>query len=93
MGNLDGKVVFVTGASSGIGKATARVLTQHGASVVIAARREEESQELVGELQASGAKIDFINQEIRRPVGFKAYRPRRAIFHHVVIFGSARVCA
>ena len=64
MGNLDGKVVFVTGASSGIGKATARVLTQHGASVVIAARREEESQELVGELQASGANIEFIKTDV-----------------------------
>jgi len=64
MGLLDGKIVFVTGASSGIGHATAKVLTSHGASVVIAARREEESKNLVAELQSDGAQIEFIRTDV-----------------------------
>jgi NAD(P)-dependent dehydrogenase (short-subunit alcohol dehydrogenase family) len=64
MGNLDGKVVFVTGASSGIGHATARVLAAHGASIVIAARREDESLALVKDLRGKGAEIDFIKTDV-----------------------------
>ena len=64
MGNLSGKVIFVTGASSGIGHASARVLTDHGASVVIASRRVDESLLLVDELRAAGANIDFIKTDV-----------------------------
>ena len=64
MGNLDGKVIFVTGASSGIGRATAKVLVNHGASVVIAARRERESRQLVEELQSNGANIEFLRTDV-----------------------------
>lgn len=64
MGNLDGKVIFVTGGSSGIGRATAKVLVNHGASVVIAARREDESNQLVNELRSNGANIEFIKTDV-----------------------------
>ncbi len=64
MGNLDDKVIFVTGSSSGIGRATARVLVNHGASVVIAARREDESHRLVEELQSKGENIEFIKTDV-----------------------------
>jgi len=37
--NIDGKVVVITGASSGLGEATARSLSAQGASVVLGARR------------------------------------------------------
>ena len=57
MGNLSGKVIFVTGASSGIGHASSKVLADHGASVVIASRREEESLQLVDELRGAGANV------------------------------------
>lgn len=46
MQNLENKVVIITGASSGIGEATARVLAQNGAKVVLGARREERLEEL-----------------------------------------------
>lgn len=47
---LDGRVAIVTGASSGLGSRFARVLSAAGASVVIAARREERLRALAGEL-------------------------------------------
>ena len=39
MSNINGKVVLITGASSGIGEATARLLAARGATVVLGARR------------------------------------------------------
>jgi NADP-dependent 3-hydroxy acid dehydrogenase YdfG len=54
---LAGRVALVTGASSGIGDATARALAQAGAKVAIAARRYERLEVLARELGASGAEV------------------------------------
>ena len=56
MVKLDGKVVVITGASSGIGEATAEALAEEGATVVVAARREERLSELVERLNGGGGK-------------------------------------
>ena len=56
MAKLDGKVVVITGASSGIGEATAEALAEEGATVVVAARREERLSELVERLNGDGGK-------------------------------------
>ncbi|MHC3460425.1 SDR family oxidoreductase [Streptomyces flavovirens] len=57
---LNGKVVLITGASSGIGAAAARVFTQEGARVVLAARREDRLAALVGELKDKGAEAAYV---------------------------------
>lgn len=56
MAKLDGKVVVITGASSGIGEATAEALAEEGATVVVAARREERLSDLVEKLNGDGGK-------------------------------------
>jgi NADP-dependent 3-hydroxy acid dehydrogenase YdfG len=54
--NIEGKVVVITGASSGLGEAAARHLSAQGAVVVLGARRVDRIQSLAGELNAKGGK-------------------------------------
>jgi NADP-dependent 3-hydroxy acid dehydrogenase YdfG len=54
--NIEEKVVVITGASSGLGEATSRLLSAQGASVVLGARRIDRLQSLVDELTARGGK-------------------------------------
>jgi len=54
---LDGKVAVVTGASSGIGEATAEALAAEGASVVVAARREERLADLSKRIEGNGGRV------------------------------------
>lgn len=54
MSNIHNKVVLITGASSGIGEAAARLIAAKGASVVLGARRTERLEKLVSEIRAEG---------------------------------------
>jgi NADP-dependent 3-hydroxy acid dehydrogenase YdfG len=51
---IDGKVVVITGASSGIGEASARLLAERGASVVLGARRADRMDRIVSEIREGG---------------------------------------
>jgi NADP-dependent 3-hydroxy acid dehydrogenase YdfG len=52
--NIANKVVVITGASSGIGESTARLLAREGAKVVLGARRKDRIDSLVGDIRAAG---------------------------------------
>jgi NADP-dependent 3-hydroxy acid dehydrogenase YdfG len=57
MASLDNKVVLITGASSGIGEGTARVLAAAGARVVLGARRTDRLQKIAGEIRTQGGQV------------------------------------
>ncbi|MCQ3030342.1 SDR family oxidoreductase [Pseudomonas syringae] len=59
MSNIKNKVVVITGASSGIGEATARLLAEKGAHVVLGARRTERLADLCKELVAAGGSAQY----------------------------------
>ena len=56
MDNINDRIVLVTGASSGIGETTARLLAERGATVVLGARRIDRLEALVSQIAASGGK-------------------------------------
>ena len=65
--NIAGKVVVITGASSGLGEAAARRLAGEGASVVLGARRTDRIEALAHELTAAGGKAQAVAHRRRRP--------------------------
>ncbi len=62
--NIKGKVVVITGASSGLGEAAARLLSAQGATVVLGARRLELLQELAHELNGGGGKAIAVETDV-----------------------------
>ena len=62
--SIRGKVVAVTGASSGIGEATAKVLAEQGALVVLGARRTERLDRLVAEIEAGGGRARAVRVDV-----------------------------
>jgi NAD(P)-dependent dehydrogenase (short-subunit alcohol dehydrogenase family) len=58
------RVVLVTGALAGIGRATAIAFAREGASVVVSGRRDEEGQAFAAELRGLGAKAEFIKADV-----------------------------
>ncbi|MEW4429337.1 SDR family oxidoreductase [Paenibacillus pabuli] len=66
MFNVKGKVVVITGASSGIGEATARLLAQQGAHVVIGARRVERLHALASSIRSEGGSVEVQALDVTR---------------------------
>lgn len=59
MSEIRNKVVIITGASSGLGEATARRLARNGAKLMLAARREDRLKELVAEIEKDGGTAKY----------------------------------
>jgi len=64
MENIKSKVVIITGASSGIGKATAKLLAKKGATVVLAARREDRLNAIVSEIEQEGGDASSFRADV-----------------------------
>src|SRR5580704_6760810 len=58
-------VVLITGALTGIGRATALAFAREGAQLVVSGRREEEGQKLAAELGNLGAEAEFVSSDVR----------------------------
>lgn len=69
----ENKVVLITGASSGIGEATARVLAGTGATVVLGARRTERLQALVEQIKAAGGLAHFYKLDVTSRESMQAF--------------------
>lgn len=62
---MSSPVVLITGALTGIGRASARTFAQAGAHLVVSGCRDKEGQELVAELQGLGAESIFVHTDVR----------------------------
>jgi NADP-dependent 3-hydroxy acid dehydrogenase YdfG len=83
---IQDKVVTVTGASSGLGEATARHLAQCGAKVVLGARRAERLQQIVAEIQAQGGQATALAGDVTRAADVQAL-----VNHAVATYGRLDV--
>src|SRR5262245_49444296 len=72
MNTFAGKVVIVTGASSGLGEAAALKFAREGAKVVVAARREAKSQAVVQQIEALGGEGVFIKTDVTKRAEIEA---------------------
>src|SRR6267142_1705544 len=63
---MDKPVILITGALTGIGRATAVAFAKKGAKVVVAGRRDEMGKALVKELRSFGSEAEFINADVRK---------------------------
>lgn len=79
---MNGKVALITGASSGIGRATAEAFATKGAKVVVAARRQDELASLVSEIEAGGGQATALATDVS-----KAADVVRMVEHAIESFG------
>lgn len=82
MTDMKGKVALVTGASSGIGRKTAGIFAEKGVKVVLAARREDELDEAVAELESRGCDATAVTTDVS-----SADEVERMVAHAIETFG------
>ena len=78
MGRLQDKVALITGASAGIGRATAKLFAAEGAKLVVGARREAELSSLIAEIEAEGGTAVALAGDVRSEDYAKALVTRAA---------------
>jgi NADP-dependent 3-hydroxy acid dehydrogenase YdfG len=66
MDNITGKVILITGASSGIGEATALLLAARGAKVVLGARGTDRLAALAARITAAGGQVAYVRTDVAR---------------------------
>ena len=66
MSGIEGKVVAITGASSGIGEATAVLLADRGAKIVLGARRGDRLEALAARITAAGGEAAYVRTDVTR---------------------------
>jgi len=64
---LEGKVAYVTGAGSGIGKGAALIMAKEGAKIAILSRTEKQLKEVAGEIEALGGEALIITGDVSDP--------------------------
>ncbi len=87
------KVIIITGASSGIGEATAKLLASKGAKVVLGARREDKLKQIVAEIESGGGKAVYRELDVTKPSDNEAIveLAKRAFGRLDVIFLNAGI--
>ncbi|MDY7225042.1 SDR family oxidoreductase [Hyalangium rubrum] len=73
MSGIKGKVIVITGASSGIGEAAARLLARHGAHVVLGARRTDKLEAIAGAITAEGGSARYRALDVSKREDMEAF--------------------
>ncbi|MEH2262209.1 SDR family oxidoreductase [Nostoc sp.] len=73
MSNVENKVIVITGASSGIGEATAKLLAKNGAKVVLGARRTQKLEKIVEDIRKEGGTAEFKAVDVANREEMKAF--------------------
>jgi len=66
LSGIEGKVIVITGASSGIGEVTALLLAERGAKVVLGARRSDRLEALAARITKMGCEVSYAQTDVRR---------------------------
>lgn len=96
MGRLDEKVALITGATSGIGAATAVLLAKEGAKIVVSGRRENEGQAVVAQITREGGSATFVRADVSEEADVKnlvaqtlaTYGRLDGVFHNAGVEGT-----